>query len=260
MLKAIIFDVDGTLSETEEVHRHAFNAAFKEKGLEWHWDQPQYKKLLDVSGGKERIRHFIELHDCDFLKIDDLDGYIRDIHLAKTAKYTQFVLDGQAVLRPGIRQLITDTANNGLRLAIATTTSVPNVEALLQAAYGSEGMGLFEVICAGDSVPAKKPAPDIYLSALEQLGLNADECIAIEDSRNGLLSANAAGIPTIITPGVYTEDQCFDEAACIIEDLTALSYDELISATRPVLMKSGNHGPNRKGNTGCLKYETWYGS
>ena len=257
MLKAIIFDVDGTLSETEEVHRHAFNAAFKEKGLEWHWDQQLYKKLLDVSGGKERIRHFIELHDRQFLETDDLDEFIRDIHLTKTAKYTQLVLDGQAVLRPGIRQLISDTAKNGLRLAIATTTSVPNVEALLQAAYGSDGMGLFEVICAGDSVPAKKPAPDIYISALEQLGLNADECIAIEDSRNGLLSANAAGIPTIITPGVYTEDQCFDEAACIIDDLTALSFDELISAARVASNESANVKTSQKRNTGCLKYEFW---
>jgi HAD superfamily hydrolase (TIGR01509 family) len=238
MLKAIIFDVDGTLSETEEVHRHAFNAAFKEKGLEWHWDQQLYKKLLDVSGGKERIRYFIELHDRQYLETDDLDGFIRDIHLTKTENYTQLVLDGQAVLRPGIRQLISDTANSGLRLAIATTTSVPNVEALLQAAYGSDGMGLFEVICAGDSVPAKKPAPDIYISALEQLGLKADECIAIEDSRNGLLSADAAGIATIIMSGVYTEDQCFDEAACIIEDLTTLTFDELISATRTASKKS----------------------
>lgn len=255
MLKAIIFDVDGTLSETEEVHRRAFNTAFEEKELQWHWDPQQYKKLLDVSGGKERIRHFIELHDRQYLEMDDLDGFIRDIHLTKTAKYTQLVLDGQAVLRPGIRQLISDTASSGLRLAIATTTSVPNVEALLQAAYGSDGMGLFEVICAGDSVPAKKPAPDIYISALEQLGLKADECIAIEDSRNGLLSASAAGIPTIITPGVYTQDQCFDEAACIIDDLTALSFDDLISAARPVSTEPANGETNRERNTGCLKYE-----
>lgn len=230
MLKAIIFDVDGTLSETEEVHRHAFNGAFREKGLDWHWSRKLYKKLLDVSGGKERIRQFIDQHHRQYPEIDDLDEFIRDIHLTKTAKYTRMVLDGKASLRPGIRQLIRNTAINGYRLAIATTTSIPNVEALLSAAFGGEGMALFEVICAGDSVPAKKPAPDIYIAALERLKLRADECIAIEDSRNGLLSAVAAGIPTVITPGVYTKDQCFDEAACVIENLAAVSFGELISA------------------------------
>ncbi len=228
MLKAIIFDVDGTLSETEEIHRHAFNEAFEESALSWHWSQSQYRKLLDVSGGKERIRHFIEEYDSPFLEVDDLDGFIRDIHLTKTAKYTRLVRDGHATLRPGIRRLIGDAAGSGLRLAIATTTSMPNVEALLEAAYGSVGTELFEVICAGDSVAAKKPAPDIYLSVLEQMALRADECIAIEDTRNGLLSATGAGIATIITPGVYTDDQCFDEAACVIDDLAALSFDELM--------------------------------
>jgi HAD superfamily hydrolase (TIGR01509 family) len=227
MIKAIIFDVDGTLSETEEVHREAFNCAFKEKGLPWHWDQTRYRQLLDVSGGKERIRHFIEQYDRKYLDKDDLDTFIRELHLAKTAIYTQLVRDGKARLRPGVRRLISDAAGRGMRLAIATTTSVPNVEALLESAYGSEGMCLFEVICAGDSVPAKKPAPEIYFAALTQLNLAADECIAIEDSRNGLLSATAAGIATIITPGIYTDDQCFDESALIVEDLGELSFDEL---------------------------------
>jgi len=230
MLKAIIFDVDGTLSETEELHRKAFNAAFEKKALSWHWSQSQYKKLLNISGGKERIRHFIEEHDRQYLQVNDLDGFILDIHLTKTTTYTQLVRDGHATLRPGIRQLIEDAAKNDLRLAIATTTSVPNVEALLEAAYGSVGTELFEVICAGDSVAAKKPAPDIYLSVLERMALRADECIAIEDTRNGLLAATGAGIATIITPGIYTDDQCFDEAACVIDDLAALSFDELISA------------------------------
>ena len=259
MIKSIIFDVDGTLSETEEVHREAFNGAFKGKGIDWNWDQAQYKKLLDVSGGKERIRHFIELHARKYLEIDDLDAYIREVHLEKTAQYTQLVQDGRASLRPGVRRLIRDAASQGMRLAIATTTSVPNVEALLESAYGDEGMGLFEVICAGDSVPAKKPAPDIYLDALDQLSLNANECIALEDSRNGLLSATSAGIATIITPGIYTDDQCFDEAACVVEDLAALSLEELISAAQPDPGKSDSDTGNRTGNTGCLKYELWYG-
>ena len=251
MIKAIIFDVDGTLSETEEVHREAFNSAFKEKGLPWHWDQTQYRQLLDVSGGKERIRHFIEQYDRKYLDEDDLDTFIRELHLAKTAKYTQLVRDGKARLRPGVRRMIDDAAGRGMRLAIATTTSVPNVEALLESAYGSEGMGLFEVICAGDSVPAKKPAPDIYCAALAQLNLAADECIAIEDSRNGLLSATAAGIATIITPGIYTNDQRFDESSLIVEDLGELSFDELVSAVRPSATTPESDKTTNKGNTGC---------
>jgi HAD superfamily hydrolase (TIGR01509 family) len=228
MIKAIIFDVDGTLSETEEVHRNAFNSAFKKKGLPWHWDQSQYRQLLNVSGGKERILHFIEQHDRQYLEQEDLEEFIRDIHLTKTEQYTQLVRTGHARLRPGIRQLIRDISNQGIRLAIATTTSLPNVEALLESAYGSEGVDLFEVICAGDSVPMKKPAPDIYVAALTQLSLAADECIAIEDSRNGLLSAVAAGIATIITPGVYTDDQCFDEAKYVITDLGEQSQQQLV--------------------------------
>jgi HAD superfamily hydrolase (TIGR01509 family) len=228
MIKAIIFDVDGTLSETEEVHRNAFNSAFEEKGLPWHWDQSQYRQLLNVSGGKERILYFIEQYDRKYLEKEDLDEFIRDLHLTKTAQYTQLVRTGHARLRPGIRALIREISNHGIRLAIATTTSLPNVEALLESAYGSEGVDLFEVICAGDSVPMKKPAPDIYVAALAQLSLAADECIAIEDSRNGLLSATAAGIATIVTPGVYTDDQCFAEAKYVITALGDFSQQQLV--------------------------------
>jgi HAD superfamily hydrolase (TIGR01509 family) len=259
MIKAIIFDVDGTLSETEEVHREAFNSAFKEKGLSWYWDQAQYRQLLNVSGGKERIRHFIEQYDRTYLEEDDLDAFIRDLHITKTAKYTELVLDGKARLRPGIRRLISDAASRGMRLAIATTTSVPNVQALLESAYGSQGMGLFEVICAGDSVPSKKPAPDIYIAALDQLNLNADECIALEDSRNGLLSATSAGIATIITPGIYTDDQCFDESSLIVENPADLHLDKLVSTVHPVAAIPESDTTNDKGNIGCLKYELWYG-
>lgn len=227
MIKAIIFDVDGTLSETEEIHRKAFNEAFKKSGLSWHWDQPTYRQLLQVSGGKERIRHFIEQQAPGFLQTADIDGRIRDIHKTKTASYTRMVANGEATLRPGVRALITEAARNGIRLAIATTTSVPNVEALIQSAYGDDGARIFEVVCAGDSVPRKKPAPDIYLLALEKLGLSAWDCVAIEDSRNGLLSAIRAGIRTIVTPGVYTDDQRFDEAALVADTLSGVDLGAL---------------------------------
>ena len=155
---------------------------------------------------------------------------MRSVHETKTDIYTQLVQDGAAELRPGIRELIAETTRLGIRRAIATTTSLPNVEALLGAAYGREGMGLFETICAGDSVPNKKPAPDIYLATLEEMKLRPDECIAIEDSRNGLVAATAAGIPTVVTPGIYTNDQRFDEAMLVTTDLKASLQDILSEA------------------------------
>ena len=227
MIRAVLFDVDGTLSETEEIHRKSFNQAFGDHGLTWHWSRADYRKLLDVSGGKERIRFYLGAHPDGFLLIKNVDQFVRSIHATKTDIYTRLVEDGAAELRPGIRELISRTARLGIRRAIATTTSLPNVEALLGAAYGRDGMGLFETVCAGDSVPNKKPAPDVYLAALEEMKLRPDECIAIEDSRNGLVAATAAGIPTVVTPGIYTDDQNFDEAMLVTADLTASLPDIL---------------------------------
>jgi HAD superfamily hydrolase (TIGR01509 family) len=222
--RAIIFDVDGTLAETEEGHREAFNIAFREAGLPWAWDQDLYGKLLAVTGGKERIRHFIEDFGAEVAPQDDVDGFIRSLHAKKTAAYTQIVRRGQLQLRPGVRQLITTARNRNYRLALATTTTPANIDALLAATLGDAAYDLFEVICAGDSVPNKKPAPDVYLKALEELELPAASCVAIEDSRNGLLSACAAGITTIVTPCLYTRDEDFAEAALVIDDLESLDF------------------------------------
>ncbi len=228
MIKAIIFDVDGTLSETEETHRKAFNRAFKHQGLPWHWDRPAYRKLLQVTGGKERIRYFVARDDPKRLLAPDCTDFVRELQQEKTSIYTRMVAEGAAILRPGVRDFIQEAGDNGYRLAIATTTSAPNVEALLQSAYGSEGTARFEVICGGDSVANKKPAADIYLLTLQQLRLGPDDCVAIEDSRNGLLSARGAGIPTVVTPSIYTNDQNFDEAAWVVDDLGNVSVTDLI--------------------------------
>lgn len=230
MLKALIFDVDGTLAETEELHRVAFNQAFADNDLPWHWDRCQYRELLKVSGGKERIRHFIETEQLPEKGRDDLDEFIAQLHRHKTSVYTQLVILGRAELRPGVKPLIEAARTKGVRLAIATTTSLPNVDALLNASFEDESDGLFEVICAGDSVPSKKPAPDIYLDALRLLDLPADMCLAIEDSRNGLLSAHQAGIPTVVTPGIYTDDQDFSEAQLVIPDLSSVPVADLFES------------------------------
>ena len=229
MDRAIIFDVDGTLAETEETHREAFNRAFRQAGLSWSWDQDLYRELLAVTGGKERIRHFIEDHGAAGAPEEDQEPFIRALHADKTKAYTRMVSGGELELRPGVRELIDAARRRGYRLAIATTTTPANVDALLRAAYADTGHDLFEVICAGDSVESKKPAPDVYLRTLEELGLAADSCIAIEDSRNGLLAARAAGIEAVVTPSVYTRDERFDEAALVVDDLASLDFAALES-------------------------------
>ena len=229
MDNAIIFDVDGTLSETEETHRRAFNRAFAAAGLSWQWDSTLYDKLLAVTGGKERIRYYIESFGGQGAPTEGLDAYIRELHAHKTEAYTRMVSSGEVELRPGIRALIEDAKIRGFRLAIATTTTPANVDALLDVTLG--GSGDFEVICAGDSVANKKPAPDVYDLALEQLALPARQCVAIEDSRNGLLSAVAAGIPTVITPGIYTTRHDFTEASLVIGDLADCDFEEIYRLT-----------------------------
>ncbi len=215
--EGIIFDVDGTLAETEEVHRQAFNETFARFGLRWYWDQPLYRRLLDVTGGKERIRAYIASDDPpDGARALDL---VAELHAAKNARYAELVAGGAARLRPGIARLIEEARSGGVRLAIATTTSLPNVEALLDAALGTGSARLFEVIGAGDMVPAKKPAPDIYRYVLDALHMPTFACVAIEDSRNGLDAARAAGLPTLVTPSLYTRHQTFPGAMAVVPDL-----------------------------------------
>ena len=232
MDRAIIFDVDGTLAETEETHRKAFNRAFHGAGLPWSWDRDLYRQLLAVTGGKERIRYFIEDFDAEDAPQGDLDEFIRALHAEKTRAYTQMVASGELELRPGVRNLIDTAGHQGYRLAIATTTTPANVGALLAANFGAAGHDLFEAICAGDSVPNKKPAPDVYLRALVELDLPASSCVAIEDSRNGLLSAHAAGIATIVSPSIYTRDENFEEAALVIDDLESLDFAAIAALFR----------------------------
>lgn len=229
MDRGIIFDVDGTLSETEETHRRAFNRAFTGAGLGWHWDPALYRQLLEVTGGKERIRYYVEAFGGTGIPPDALDAVIPALHAAKTKHYTAIVSGGEVSLRPGVRELLEDARSRGFRLAIATTTTPANVDALLSATLGNDHY--FEAICAGDSVVNKKPAPDVYALALATLGLPAGACAAIEDSRNGLLSAVAAGIATVVTPGLYTSGQRFDEAALVIDDLAATDFEEIYRLT-----------------------------
>lgn len=216
-LKALIFDVDGTLADTErDGHRVAFNRAFAELGLSWQWDEDLYGRLLSVTGGKERIRYYVS----DFLEgpaPERLDALVPELHAAKTRHYVAMLAEGSVGLRPGVVRLLREAKAAGLKLAVATTTTPENVTALLDSALGTEPF--FDVIAAGDVVPAKKPAPDIYVLALRDLGLAAVDCLAFEDSDNGIRSSLGAGLKTVVTVNAYTRGQSFDGAALVLDSL-----------------------------------------
>ncbi len=218
-LKALIFDVDGTLAETEfDGHRVAFNEAFAAAGLDWHWDVPTYRRLLAVTGGKERMAAW--WRECDPVVAVEpgTAARIRALHEAKTLRYMQLVASGRLELRPGVARLLTEARTAGLRLAVATTTSLDNVHALLSHTLGPESIDWFEVIGAGDSVAAKKPAPDIYLQVLAALGIEPDQAIAFEDSAPGLASALAAGLRCVVTPSLMSAGERFDARALAVID------------------------------------------
>lgn len=236
MLEALIFDVDGTLAETEEAHREAFNAAFAEAGLGWVWERALYSELLKVTGGKERIRHFM----ATVLRRDplaaDTDALVAMLHRRKTTLYGELIAAGTVGLRPGIAAVLAASRRSGIRLAIATTTSRPNVDALLAATLGADAAATFEVIVAGDEVASKKPAPDVYLEALRLLRLDAAQCLAVEDSANGVRSARGAGIPVLVTRGMYTAHDDCSGALADIDDLLAIAPRPRGVADGPALL------------------------
>jgi len=219
-LKALIFDVDGTLAETErDGHRIAFNETFKNHQLDWFWSDELYGELLTVTGGKERMKFYLQRYQPKLPQLDDLDAFIAMLHQEKTARYNQIVATGQLPLRLGIKRLLQEAREAGLTLAIATTTSPENVTTLLQHNLAPDAVSWFRVIAAGDVVPAKKPAPDIYNYALQQLNLPPENCIAFEDTVNGLKSAWGAKIHSVITVSYYSQNEQFTDASLVVDHL-----------------------------------------
>lgn len=215
-LKCILWDVDGTLADTErDGHRVAFNMAFEEAGHARAWDVPTYGELLEVTGGKERIRFDIERGDMHEMPFEEIAG----LHARKTVHYQTLIAEGRIPLRPGVRRLLEEAYEAGITLGVATTTTPAALDALIEHSLGKEWFGRFSVLAAGDIVPAKKPAPDIYTYAMEQLGVSPANTIALEDSENGWKSASAAGLKCVVTVNDYTRPHDFSGADLVVSEL-----------------------------------------
>ena len=224
MVNALVFDCDGVLADTERYgHLPAFNEVFREFGLPVEWTVEEYGRRLRIGGGKERMASLLT---PDFVAAaglpTDPEAQAAEIarwHKRKTAIYTQMVAEGRLPPRPGIRRIISAAQDAGWKLGVASTSAEASVHAILEYAVGAERAARFDVFLAGDCVPRKKPAPDIYLLALERLAVDPAAVLVVEDSRNGLEAAVAAGLRCLVTVNGYTEKEDFSEATLVVSSL-----------------------------------------
>ncbi len=215
-LKALIFDLDGTLAETEEFHRKAFNTTFHFNKIDWFWDKALYGRLLVVAGGKERIKYFNETFLLKSLPLKNSD--IETLHRQKTLNYSKLISDSVINLRPGIKELLKKAKANNKQLALATSTSRNNVNSLIEACFDEKPEEIFNFIATGELVKEKKPSPDLYELVLTKLNLKPQQCLAFEDSRIGLISARQAKIETIVSPSYYNLRESFEDADYLIKN------------------------------------------
>jgi HAD superfamily hydrolase (TIGR01509 family) len=219
VLKAIIFDCDGVLVDTErDGHRVAFNRAFAALGIDAEWDVPLYAELLLIAGGKERMRAYFDRFGWPQGRAETRDELILALHKTKTAIFVDLIAGGELPLRPGVMRIVDEAIAAGVRLGVCTTSAFESIDGVLNL-LGPERKAKFDFVHAGDVVKKKKPDPEIYELAKQSLGLPVHECIVIEDSRNGLLAATGAGLPTVITTSAYTTDEDFTGAAIVVPEL-----------------------------------------
>ena len=218
-LQALIFDCDGVLVDTErDGHRVAFNQAFAKKGLNIEWDVQLYGDLLKVAGGKERMRHYFNSHQWPD-NITDKDVYIKELHKLKTDCFMQIIESSQLPLRPGVARLVDEAIADDITLAVCSTSNERAVTLVVERLLGPERRSCFAAILAGDVVSKKKPDPEIYNLAAHKLNLEPTQCIVVEDSRNGFLAAQAAGMHCIVTTNGYTEQEDFSHADLVVSEL-----------------------------------------
>jgi HAD superfamily hydrolase (TIGR01509 family) len=223
MTIGLIFDCDGVLADTERYgHLPAFNQTFAEFGLPVRWTEAEYGEKLAIGGGKERMASLLTPEFVAAAQLptepEDQRRLLATWHRRKTEIYTAMVAAGELPARPGVRRLADDARRAGWRLAVASTSAEPSVRAVLEHAVGADAAADFLVL-AGDVVPYKKPAPDIYLLARERLDLPPGQLLVVEDSRNGLEAATAAGLSCLVTVNGYTQDEDFSEAALVVTSL-----------------------------------------
>jgi HAD superfamily hydrolase (TIGR01509 family) len=228
-LQALIFDVDGTLADTEELHRQAFNRAFADMGLDWSWDAELYSELLHMSGGRERLSMYWQRMHPEVRSIDS--GAVRDtldrIHELKAAYYSSALEDGELDLRPGVMELMDEAAAAGVQLALVTTSSPVHLAALMRRALGPAWRHSFVAIGDASSVTYKKPHPQVYQQVLQSMQLDPSCGLAFEDSGNGLTAATLAGLATVVTPAQYTQKHEFERALKVLPDLAGVKLSDL---------------------------------
>lgn len=222
-LEALIFDLDGTMADTEEVHRQAFNAAFIKLDLWWDWGPLRYSELLEVSSGVERLHRYVDSLEVAPAEKARLRALVPVIHFIKSEIYLDLLRSWKPALRPGVKRLVGEAHEQGLQVAVVTTSATANARAVLDNHFKGE---IALLVCA-DEVARKKPAPDLYLRALSLLRKSASACVALEDSANGLRAARAAGLATIVTPSRWTMAQDFAGADLLRPDLEAIGLEDV---------------------------------
>lgn len=223
-LRGVVFDIDGTLAETER-HGHlvAFNLAFEEAGLDWQWSEQEYGRLLQITGGLERLRHDMAGRTVGPDDPHEREKLARALHQRKNEIYLDLIRQGQIAPRDGVLRLVRECVDAGLRLAIASTTSRVNATALIESFFGPDGLQLFDAVVCGEDTPLKKPHPMVYERAVEKMNESAQSLVAIEDSPNGVSAAIAAGLLTVLTPSVFfpMEDSLDTGATVMLDHLDA---------------------------------------
>ena len=218
-MEALIFDCDGVIVETEkDGHRIAFNKAFSVKGIHAEWGVEEYKELVHVAGGKERMKHYFNEKGWP-AQYPDNDLLIKDLHKLKTDLFMGLIESGSLPLRPGVARLMDEAIAEGIKLAVCSTSNERAVNTIIRVLLGEERESRFDAILAGDVVSKKKPDPEIYLLCRDRLNVNPSQCIVIEDNRNGLLAARGAGMRCVITTNGYTEKEDFTGADRVVDQL-----------------------------------------